>query len=423
MQSSLLYYVWLSLAFNPGSNKPYEALNTISPEKLYNMDSNELKKLNIFSEDEIKRMQSVEIGSAQKIIDDCKRLKINIASIDDEIYPLRLKHIYGPPIVLYYIGNISEIDDNVAIAIVGTRDSTAYTDKITQSLSHDLAKAGAIIVSGCAVGIDSAAHAGALKAKGRTIGVLACGIAVNYPIQSHDLKVAMVKNNGALISELPPYTKTNAQYFRIRNRLIAGLSLGVLLTHTPMISGSLLTAEHALEQGKEVYCVPPCDITSREFMGVMRYIRDGSSVVSCAEDILMDFYVQYAHKLKKSEIISDYILNAEAVSNDIVKNKKKKIIKKEKVKTEEKNSKDDTKAEDIKQTKDNDEKKKEKLKLISSLDQTQMKIYNSIDIATKTVEEISVDTKLDIGTVASVLMELEIMGVASCVGGSRYKLN
>lgn len=408
-----LYWIWLSLAFCYGSDKPNEIVSRFeTPEDFYNLNVDEMLKLSFLTQKDVKNVKGTSLLRAKKVIKDCSKFGINIVVFNEELYPDRLKLIYGPPMVLYYKGDINSIDDEVAIAVVGTRKSNDYTSKTTKWLSQSLAQAGALIISGCAVGIDAMAHFGALKGKGRTVAVLGCGIDVDYPSENKLLKEEILKRNGALISELPPTTGVKSKYFPVRNRIIAGLSLGVLLTHAPVKSGSLITAEHALEQGKEVYCVPPYNIFDMNCMGVMKYIRDGSTVVFSAEDILMDFYVAYSHKLEKSKIIGDYI------------NQKKLEGKPEKIKVPKTNvneSKEEFSKEEI--TEKTHEQKQKYEKTISSFDETQLKVYNILDLSPKFIDEISNECELNVGNVLSVLTELEILGIAVSYSGRRYALN
>lgn len=412
-QNEKLYWIWLSLAFSYGSDKPNEILSRFeTPEDFFNLSGEDMLKLGFLTEKDVRNVKGTSLLRAQKVIKDCSKFGVSIVTFDDALYPQRLRLIYGPPIVLYYKGNLADIDEDVAIAVVGTRKANEYTLEITKWLCENLARAGAVIISGCAIGIDAVAHFGALKGKGRTIAVLGCGIDIDYPAENHLLKEEIIKRNGAVISELPPTTTVSPRYFPVRNRIIAGLSLGVLLTHTPIRSGSLITAEHALEQGKEVYCVPPYSIMDANCMGVMKYIRDGSTVVSCAEDILMDYYVAYSHKLEKNKIIGDYI------------NQKKLEGRPEKIKVPkniEKETQPPLSPKEIEQ-KTNEQKEKFE-KIISSFDETQRKVYNILDLSPKFIDEISSGCGLNVGVVLSVLTEFEILSIAVSYGGRRYALN
>jgi len=210
-------------------------------------------------------------------------LGVNIIPITDDRYPINLRYIHDPPVLLYVKGSIRR-EDALAVAIVGTRRATHYGIKRAEELSGGLAAAGFCIVSGLAVGIDSAAHRAALRARGRTIAVLGCGLACIYPHRNEDLARSIVEN-GALVSELPLTTPPDRNNFPPRNRLISGLSLGVLAVEAPRRSGALITVRFAVEQGREVFAVPgPVD--SPMTRGTHALIRDGAKLVESARDII-----------------------------------------------------------------------------------------------------------------------------------------
>lgn len=406
-----VYWVWLSQLFAYGSEKPneirrlYEAL-----QDFYLLTNEQMLSLGFLTEKDVRNIKKSSLESAQKIIDDCARLKIKIVTFADKDFPNRLRVIYGPPMVLYVIGDISGLDDEVIITIVGTRKCTDYTQTATEFLAFELAKAGAIVVSGCAVGIDTAAHRGAIKAGGRTIGILGCGMDVDYPATSHDLKVRMVKK-GALITELPPGTGVASGIFPIRNRIMAALSLGVLVTHAPLRSGSLITVEHALEQGKDVFCLPPYSIFDAQFAGVIKYIRDGAIPVFCAKDILLEYFGTYPEKLDENQIIGNYI-NQKRFENRPEKPKKSKVTNIHPTVQ--------SKPEDMEQRQ---QEIREQQKSIAVLfDENQLLVYNSLMLVPKYIDEISTEINLKVGDVLCALTELEIAGVTESLAGRRYAL-
>lgn len=289
MDENLFYWVWLSLCFPAGSKKMKKLLDEAGdPQGIYE-DRDELS-YDFLNDAERRRMGTVSLGSAEKVLDDCRRLDVRIVTMADEEYPKRLLDLPGPPAVLYCQGDLSGLDEKLTVAVVGTRDVTDYYKRCTGNISFQLARAGAVIISGCAVGCDEYGHRGALRAGGRTIGVLACGFGVDYPRQTGDLRALMLEKGGALISELPPFVKDDRNYFRVRNRLIAALSEGVLATQVPIRSGATLTADHAIALGRDLFCLPPNDIFSTECMGAAALIREGAQTVFSAKDIL-DVYL------------------------------------------------------------------------------------------------------------------------------------
>ena len=211
-----------------------------------------------------------------------RRLGARIITWEEEAYPKALKEIPDPPPVLYVLGEIGDKDE-LAIAIVGTRRCTSYGRVVAERLARELAAVGVTVVSGLAPGIDTAAHRGALSS-GRTIAVLGTGLGKPYPAGSEPL-LRRIAGSGAVVSEFP-FEQGGTQWtFPRRNRIIAGLALGVLVVEAPARSGALITVDRALEQGKEVLAVPG-PITSEASVGTNRLIQEGAKPVTCLEDIL-----------------------------------------------------------------------------------------------------------------------------------------
>lgn len=407
-----LYWVWLSLLF-PNESKQQEMLlsQVNSPKEFYALSADDITEQYGFTPRDANLIKHTSLSRAELIVNACTEKNISIVAYGDELYPKRLRMIYSPPAVLYYTGNISGIDDSVVITVVGTRDATDYSASVTEYLSAHMAAAGAIIISGCAVGIDAAAHRGALAARGRTIAVLGCGIDVDYPHENHDLKKEILDAGGALISELPPGTPTASYVFRSRNRILAGLSLGTLVTHAPERSGALITAEHALEQGKEVFCVPPYSIFDARFYGVIRYLRDGATPVFCADDVLQPYAYQFATALKPEKMQGDYVIQKKHVGK-METVKKKTVAPKQKPpeKTPEQIE------EETKQIHQRDE------TILSSLSDASRKVYQYLTITPCLVDDLAVSAEMPVSGMLAALTELEIAGLAESMSGRRYTL-
>lgn len=205
-------------------------------------------------------------------------------SIESLKYPNILKQIYDPPKKLYVIGDENLLND-ISIAIVGCRDNTEYGKKVAKYFSYNLAKQNICIISGLAKGIDSFAHIGALQAKGKTIAVVGNGLDIVYPKENKRLVQEIIKNGGAIISEYSLGIKPQKQHFPARNRIISGLSNGVLVVEAKEKSGSLITADFAIDQGKEVFAVPG-NINSLNSVGTNNLIKDGAIPVNNYKDIL-----------------------------------------------------------------------------------------------------------------------------------------
>ncbi len=213
---------------------------------------------------------------------------IQLLTWEDDDYPTYLKEIPDPPPVLFVRGEL-QLQDQWAVAVVGTRRVSAYGRLATEQLTRDLARSGVTIVSGLARGIDSIAHQAALEAGGRTIAVLGSGLAYLYPAE-HRALAGRITTCGALVTEFHPDTRPEAGNFPRRNRIISGLSLGVLVVEAGERSGALITARYALEQGRDVFAVPG-NITSRASVGTNRLIQRGAKLVLTAEDILEELNV------------------------------------------------------------------------------------------------------------------------------------
>lgn len=300
-----LYYVWLSQCFLSGNYKPFEIASSFDDLKqFYEMPNEQKLKFDFLTRNDLKVISMTSLQRAKNIIKECVDLGIKIVTIRDKDYPQSLLTIHGAPIVLYYKGNISNLNEKLSIAIVGTRRINEYSKKVSFLLSKGLSESGILVVSGGAVGVDCVAHAGALAVKSPTAVVMACGIDVNYPSENAKQREEVLLNDGVLISELPPRTGVNGSYFAIRNRIISGLSEGVCLTHSPVRSGTLLTANHAIDQGKELFCVPPSDITDPNCMGVMKFIKDGCVVVGGVDDILSEYTLNFT-KFDQKKVIQE----------------------------------------------------------------------------------------------------------------------
>lgn len=223
-----------------------------------------------------------------KVIEWCNSRDIKLLALEDNDYPKLLKRIFNPPVLLFYRGSLKCLD-RLCITAVGARKVTPYIEKITTRICADLSQSGVTIVSGMADGVDSAAIRGCLKNGNPTVGVLACGMSYEYPRGSSLLRQSMVLNGGLILTELLPNVSPNADYFEQRNRIMAGLSKGTAVFQADNISGSLITANHAVREGREVFCVPPPEILNKKYEGVIGLLRDGAIPLFNHEDILKHY--------------------------------------------------------------------------------------------------------------------------------------
>lgn len=217
-----------------------------------------------------------------------ERHHTQVVTIFDENYPAPLRYIHDAPVVLYVRGRLCDDWQN-ALAIVGSRQASVYGIMMAQKFAQELAQQGLLIVSGLAKGIDRAAHEGSLSVGQPTVAVLGCGLSHIYPPE-HLALYGSIENNGAIISEFPMETQPLAHNFPRRNRIISGLSKGVLVIEAAVRSGALITADFALEQGKEVYAIPG-PIDKPNSLGVLELIKQGAKLVTSAADIVEDFAV------------------------------------------------------------------------------------------------------------------------------------
>jgi len=217
------------------------------------------------------------------LLEQTAALGLNLVTWGGDPYPRLLAQVDDAPPVLFVRGEFAERDE-LAVAIVGTRRCSPYGTMVAENLAGALARRGFTVVSGLALGVDGAAHRGALRAGGRTIGVMACGLDVDYPREHRDLKEE-ISAAGAVISESPLGTPPTRERFPARNRIISGLALGVVVVEAPARSGALITADLALEQGREVFAVPG-SVDSPLSRGAHRLIKDGAKLVETAEDVV-----------------------------------------------------------------------------------------------------------------------------------------
>lgn len=243
--------------------------------------------------------------SPEKEFEKLEKESIKIVTINDELYPKLLKEIHTAPALLYYKGQLEK--DEFAIAIVGSRKVSLYGKQAASQFARELSQAGSIIISGMAFGIDSIAHRECIKLKNRTVAVLGGGININsiYPSSNRQIADEIISEGGAIISEYPIGTPPLKQHFPARNRIISGLSLGILVIEAAESSGTLITARFALEQNREVFAIPG-SIYSATSRGTNNLIKLGAKLAAKTEDILEELNLKSAVEIKKArEIIPD----------------------------------------------------------------------------------------------------------------------
>ena len=291
------YWVWLSEQKGLSTRRKLQLREHFgTPENIYSADAEDYLQVEGMNQRLAAQLSDKSTAAADRILGDCERLELRILTMQDADYPVRLRNIYEPPCLLYVKGQLPLIDEEVAIAMVGTRKATPYGVETAQELAYAMAKQGALIVSGGAYGIDTAAHRGALRAGAKTVALLGCGIDVIYPAGNEWL-YRDVAAAGALVSEYAPGTPPLGQHFPIRNRIISGMCLATVVVEAPERSGALITAHTALEQGRDVFAVPG-PIKAPMSRGCNRMIAEGeASLVADTSDVLWEYEARFPHKL------------------------------------------------------------------------------------------------------------------------------
>lgn len=403
-----VYWIWLSQVLKQGSNYVEEVLSHFkTPRHLYEFGvKNNFNNINFLSDYIVNRMQNVTLDEAKDILEKCKKNNYEIINFNDENYPDRLKNIYSSPLLLYVDGNIENLDNILSIAVIGARKCSDYAKEVTRMFVSKMAKSGITIISGMAIGIDGIALNEAINNDARAVAVIGCGLDVDYPIQNRELKKAM-KNRPdcCIISEYPPGTRPFAYNFPVRNRIMSGLSVGVLVVEAGDRSGSLITAKIAVEQGKDVYGVPN-NIFFENNLGTLNLLKDGATLVTSPDDIINQYKWQYKLndvKDDKKEVIGNINFVKTQVNAKTEKNvgrKKTKLQYDEKVEKLPQNSKE------------------------YNLEGVLKQIYDLLyEKGKQTVDDISEILNINISEVLVNITELELIGCIKSYPGMKYGVN
>lgn len=296
----LLYWLWFHLLTGLTVSQKRALLEYFhDPEQLYRATESAYRTAVQLPEESYTALSDKELKNARALAAECSQKRIGIVTIGDSGYPARLRQIPDAPLVLYYRGRLPNWEAYPAIGIVGTRKASGYGLQIAEKMGAQIAACGGMVVSGAADGIDSAAMKQALLQDGPVVGVLGFGADVVYPASSRKL-FAQLEEKGCLISEYPPGTPGYKWNFPQRNRLISGISHGVLVVEAPERSGALITARHAMEQGREVFVVPG-NINSDTSAGSNNLLREGATAVFEGYDILREYASRFPGQIRKAE--------------------------------------------------------------------------------------------------------------------------
>jgi DNA processing protein len=400
-----ILYLALTKIPRIGVVRRYELLSKFgSIENVFEQDISKIKEVcNIKSKDFEKLFNKrIIFEKAEKELNEIIKKGYGVVTLEDETYPANLKNISDPPILMYYKGNITTEDIN-SVGIVGTRTPSKHGMEIAYKIAYDLSKASITIVSGLAKGIDSSGHRGCVDANGRTIAVLGSGIDIIYPYENRKLAEKIIANGGLILSEFPIGTKPERYNFPQRNRIIAGITLGIIVIQSPEDSGSLITAKLANDYGRSIFAVPGSP-NSRLYKGSNQLIKDGAILVENANDILEQI------KYELSPIRKDI--------NNIIENKREKV-------------KINKNYELIKKEKDNIEDKPDNLNINEKfpnidydiLSDEEKKILPYITVNTKKhIDQLCIESGLNINVTNKILTSLLLKDIVEEHNGKYFTL-
>lgn len=392
---SVEYWIWLQQVLGYGNSAVGRVISQFSTaEKFYKApDSEKIARCHL-SKSQIAKLHKVPRKEIAKIIKDSKISGINIITPEDSIYPERLLNLPDPPAVLYVKGTRYDFNDNPTVAIVGPRKISDYGAGCGKVIANTLASCGFTVVSGGAVGGDSAAHRGAIEAGGFTIGVLGCGIEADYLKVNAELRETITLN-GCLLSEYPPFHKATKGSFPQRNRLMSGLSNAVVVLEGGVKSGTLITARHAAEQGKDVFVIPGSP-TLPQYEGSNRLIVDGARPLLNVADIINEYISLYPDKIHSPERKTPVYIKEKPSNTSKVKVETTDLAEKRVTAKPEKSMLSD-----------------EAVEVLSVFER-----FSESFIPDDAIE----NSSLSAGTVLGAVTELEICGFIEALPGGRYRL-
>ncbi|MCL2578879.1 MAG: DNA-processing protein DprA [Oscillospiraceae bacterium] len=397
-------WIWFQLLFGIGTRRSHLMLEYFpDPASILEGIEKRGQVLSMLRPDELAACEET-MRKAEEIKRKTLRKGCEIITPDHPFYPPLLQNIHAKPAALYVKGELTCLRDSLIIAMVGTRAYTEYGKDAGKKLAEELAACGVVIVSGLAKGIDSICHSAALEAGGKSIGILGCGIDVDYPFGSAPLKRGLVES-GAVISEYPLGTEPKAANFPLRNRLISGMSDGTIVVEADMKSGSLLTATHALDQNRELFAVPGSIFAIRE-QGTHKLIRQGAKLTESALDVFEEFTYRSYPNLYPERIPVNPLYKSEESGQSQKKATAPQIPAL--------NQPVDLPAPALTSP---------KIALPDEISPGARDIYKALSAEPKTVDKIAADASLNVEAVQSALTELEIYGLIIGYPGRRFSLH
>lgn len=292
----LQYWLWLSTRKGLGPKSIQKVLSYFSaPQAAFQADREEYRLAKL-TEKECAALADKDLEGPRRIMEDCGERDIHILTMQDAAYPERLRNIADPPAVLYYRGKLPAVDYEPLVAVIGSRNSSVFGLSMAKRMGYQIASCGGIVVSGMAKGGDGMAMTGALSAGRPVIGVLGCGADVVYPSCNRRVYEDTVLR-GCIVSEYPPGTEPTRYSFPARNRIISGLSLGVVVVEAPERSGTLITANFALEQGRDVFAVPG-NANVKTCAGSNRLLKEGAALIESGWDVMSEYKEQFPDRIR-----------------------------------------------------------------------------------------------------------------------------
>ncbi len=296
-----LHWLWFALLPGLKTRQKLALLEHFSdPEEIFHATASAFSHMDDMTQQAYEALQNKDLTRPTQLLKHCREIDVGILPFGSKEYPARLRNIDDPPLVLYYKGLLPDFSAQPSIAVVGTRKATGYGMNCAKHISHQIAACGGLIVSGAASGIDTAAMEGALAAGKPVVGVLGCGVDVVYPKSNQHL-FKKILENGCLLSEYPPGTQAMAWHFPARNRIVSGITNGVVVIEAPERSGALITASRAFEQGRDVFAVPG-NIDMQTCRGSNALLQEYASAVFCGWDVMKQYQSLYPEKVKKQDM-------------------------------------------------------------------------------------------------------------------------
>ncbi len=397
---NIKYWLWLVMVFSSESRIMWKIIRECesASDAYFKLSSGETDMK--LTEKQIKNVQRCSLEQAESLIEYCRKLGINVICYDSPEYPDNLRHIIDPPAVLYYKGDITCVLGDRTVACVGTRKPSPYTVSVTSEICRELSGYGFTVISGFAVGVDIVSHLAAVNINRPTACVLGCGIDINYPAENFKFRDSIIKSGGVFISEYPPGTPAYSSNFPKRNRILSALGKATIVFEAAGKSGSINTALISVEQGKELFCIPPSDIKDKRYAGNISLLRSFALPLYSCDEILDFFSIER----RKADAFSEPVNNKPVFKRSL--SEIKKAVSTEN-KTAEKIVESDIGKED------------EKYK---SLNSVQREIVGLLKDCTLHIDVIAYKLKIDVMELMPELTELELNDIIKALPGKLFKI-